>query len=92
MITSENNVTIGSSFSSRYVTIMVDTISKKAQSSIYITKEGDSRQVAMKSFIGLLSGNFKGGDTVKVTAIGDNEEQVGKDLKLAEELLKGEND
>ena len=90
MFNVESRVIIGAEWNNRYVNIMIDTLSKKAGSSVYITKEDSSRQVAMKSLIGLLSGGFKTGDTVKLTVIGENEEKAKDDLKLAEDLLKGD--
>jgi|GEM_PF-1581108 len=90
MITIESNAVIGVRFNNQNINILVDTLSKKASSSVYITKEGSSRQVAMKSVIGLLSGNFKEGDSVKITVIGDNSDNINQDLKLVEELLKGD--
>ena len=89
MKTVESEVVIGAIWSNRFINQMVDKLSKKASSSLYIAKE-NSRQVAMKSVIGLLSGNFKEGDTVKITVIGEDESVLNNDLKLAEELLGGE--
>ncbi|MDR2558711.1 MAG: HPr family phosphocarrier protein [Oscillospiraceae bacterium] len=91
MFTVEKKVKISVDWNNRFVNSMIDTLSKKATSSVYIAKD-QSRQVAMKSLIGLLSGNFKEGDKVKLTAISDNEDTAQRDLKLAEELLKGELD
>jgi len=91
MKTVESQVVIGAIWSNRYINEMVDKLSKKASSSLYITKD-DSRQIAMKSVIGLLSGNFKEGETVKITVIGENEATVNNDLAFAKALLKGEAD
>ena len=91
MLTVENTITITAEFDNRYINQMVDTLSKKTSSSIYITKDS-SRQIAMKSMIGLLSGGFKQGDEVKLTVIGDNENNVNRDMKIAAELLTGEHD
>jgi phosphotransferase system HPr-like phosphotransfer protein len=90
MFNFESNVVIGAEWNNRYVNTMIDTLSKKAASSVYITKTDSTRQVAMKSLIGLLSGGFKTGDTVKLTVIGEQEEKAKNDLKLAEQLLKGD--
>ena len=90
MISLEKEAIINSAWSHRFINEMVDTLSKKTSSSLYITK-GDSRQIAMKSVIGLLSGDFKEGDTVKIIVIGEDENVVNNDLIFAEELLKGEN-
>ncbi|MDR2531622.1 MAG: HPr family phosphocarrier protein [Oscillospiraceae bacterium] len=89
MFNAESQTTIGADWNNRYVNLMIDTLTKKASSSVYIAKD-QSRQVAMKSLIGLLSGNFRQGDEVKITVIGENEDNARRDLKLAEELLKGE--
>jgi len=86
----ESQVVIGADWNNRYVNVMIDTLSKKATSSVYITKADSTRQVAMKSLIGLLSGGFKTGDEVKLTVIGEHEGNVRNDLKLAEDLLKGD--
>ncbi|MCL2109353.1 MAG: HPr family phosphocarrier protein [Oscillospiraceae bacterium] len=91
MVNIEKTVKITAEIDKRFISMMVDTLSKKAASSIYITKD-NSRQIAMKSVIGLLSGGFKAGDEVKLTAIGDGEDVVNRDLKLVEEMLKGEYD
>jgi phosphotransferase system HPr-like phosphotransfer protein len=88
MFTVEKLVTIAVDWNNRFVNSMIDTLSRNASSSVYIAKD-QSRQVAMKSLIGLLSGNFKEGDEVKITAIADNEDTANHDLKLAEDLLKG---
>lgn len=88
MITVEKQVIIEADWNNRYVNTMIDTLAKRASSSVYIAKD-QSRQVAMKSLIGLLSGNFKQGDEVRITAIADNEDSANRDLKLAEDLLKG---
>jgi phosphotransferase system HPr-like phosphotransfer protein len=88
MVTVEKQSIINAEWTKGYVNIMIDTLTKKAGSSVYIAK--DSRQVAMKSLIGLLSGNFKQGDEVKITVIGDDEDKVNHDLKLAEDMLKGD--
>ena len=89
MITLERESVISTTWTHRFINEMVDTLSKKTSSSLYITK-GDSRQIAMKSVIGLLSGNFKEGDEVKIIVIGDNDTAVSNDLQIAENLLKGE--
>jgi phosphotransferase system HPr-like phosphotransfer protein len=91
MITIEKQAVISADWSNRYVNSMIDALTKKAGSSVYIAKD-QSRQVAMKSLIGLLSGNFKEGDEVKITVIGENEDMVNRDMKLTERLLKGELD
>jgi phosphotransferase system HPr-like phosphotransfer protein len=88
MFTVEKQVKIAVDWNNRFVNSMIDTLSREANSSLYIAKD-QSRQVAMKSLIGLLSGNFKEGDEVKITAISDNENTANYDLKLAEDLLKG---
>lgn len=89
MVTVEKQMTVGVDFNNRNVNTIIDTLSKDASSSVYISKD-NSRQVAMKSLIGLLSGGFKAGDEVRLTVIGDHEDIVKRDLELAEELLKGE--
>ena len=88
-MTGEKATVIKAGWSNRFINEMVDVLAKKTSTSIYITKD-DSRQIAMKSVIGLLSGNFKDGDTVKIIVIGDNETTVNHDLQLAEKLLNGE--
>jgi len=89
MFTVEKQAVIAIDWNNRTVNLMINTLTQKASSSVYIAKD-QSRQVAMKSLIGLLSGNFKEGDEVKITVIGENEDAANRDLKLAEELLKGE--
>jgi len=89
MKTIEKNVTIGAKWSNRDINQLVDTLSKKTTSSLYITKD-QSRQIAMKSVIGLLSGNFREGDVVKISAMGEDEGKIAKDLKIAEEILLGD--
>ena len=91
MLTVENQITITAEFDNRYINQMVDTLAKKTSSSIYIAKDS-SRQVAMKSLIGLLSGGFKKGDEVKLTVISEDEHIANRDLKLVEGLLNGEQD
>jgi len=91
MFSAESLVVIGTEWNNRTVNAMIDALTKKTVSSIYITKEDSTRQVAMKSLIGLLSGGFKKGDTVKLVVIGENKDTVKRDLELAEELLEGEN-
>ncbi|MCL2697466.1 MAG: HPr family phosphocarrier protein [Oscillospiraceae bacterium] len=88
MFTVEKQVKIAVDWNNRFVNVMIDTLSKRASSSVYIAKD-QSRQIAMKSLIGLLSGNFKEGDEVKLTVISDREDAAHRDLKLAEDLLKG---
>ncbi|MCL2020355.1 MAG: HPr family phosphocarrier protein [Oscillospiraceae bacterium] len=89
MFTVEKHSVIAVDWSSRYVNSMIEILTAKADSNIYIAKE-KSRQVAMKSLIGLLSGNFKEGDEVKITVIGDNEERANRDMLIAEGMLRGE--
>jgi phosphotransferase system HPr-like phosphotransfer protein len=86
----EKQVIIEAQWNNRYVNSMIDTLTKRTSSSIYITKADSTRQVAMKSLIGLLSGGFQTGDAVRISVIGENEQSVEDDLKLAEELLKGD--
>lgn len=92
MFTIENQVIISTEWNNRFVNQLVDTLQRSASSSIYIATGDNSRKIAMKSLIGLLSGGFKKGDEVKIIVIGDNEHNVSRDLKLVEDMLKGEND
>ena len=92
MITLESKAIINTEWDNRYINQLVDILAKRTASSLYIATKDSSRQVAMKSLIGLLSGGFKTGDEVKIVVIGDNENNVNNDMKIAEQLLLGKYD
>ncbi len=88
----EIETVISSYWSHRFINNMVDTLSKKVNSDLYITTPSahESRRVALKSVVGVLSGNFKSGDTVKIQAWGNNLDLIDNDLKLTLELLSSD--
>ena len=74
----EHNMTVGSSFESKAI---AELVQKASQFKCHISLVVGEKTANAKSIMGIISLNLRDGDTVKLMAIGEDENQVVSALR-----------
>jgi len=74
----ENTIKVGPSFESKAI---AELVQKASQFKCHISLVVDEKTANAKSIMGIISLNLQSGNTVKIVAIGEDEQQVLPALK-----------